>query len=91
MYVRLVNTSVGRKRPFEVCFHCFFLEQIKEVRCLCCWRLEERKKSSFHLVSLCPGSHCRKARTVFPGEVKLHYLPVSCYLEVAEVKKTNGL
>ena len=45
-------------------------------------------------MSLYPLSYCfsfNKARTIFTGKAKLHYLLVLCYLEVVEVKKTAGL
>lgn len=66
----------------------------KRDRCLCCRRLEECEKRSCHFVSLYPLSYgfpLKKARTVFTGKAKLHYLLVLCYLEVVEVKKTAGL
>lgn len=66
----------------------------KRGRCLCCWRLQECEKKGFHLVSLYPLSYwfpLQKTCTVYTGKAKLHYLAVSCYLEVVGVKKPNGL
>ena len=51
----------------------------KRDRCLCCQRLEECEKRSCHFVSLYPLSYwfpLKRARTVFTGKAKLHYLLV---------------
>lgn len=86
------KNQVSAGYAFEVCLYCFF--QIKETGAFVVAGLEECEKRSCHFVSLYPLSYwfpLKKARTVFTGKAKLHYLWVLCYLEVVEVKKTNGL
>lgn len=97
IYACLINTlvrgkpSVSRKLFWSL-FVLFFAD--KRDRCLFCRRVEECVNRRCHFVSLYPLSYwfpLKKARTIFTGKAKLHYLLVLCYLEVGEVKKTAGL
>lgn len=91
------KNQVSAGCAFEVCWYCFFFFlQIKETGAFVVegWR-NVRKEAAIlcHYILFHIGSHWKKkARTVFTGKGKsFHYLLVLCYLEVVEVKKTNGL
>lgn len=74
------KNQVSAGYSFEVCLYCFFFFFAdKRDRCLCCRRLEECEKRSCHFVSLYPLSYwfpLKRARAVFTGKAKLHYLLV---------------
>lgn len=97
IYASLINTLVGGKtkcQPDTLLKSICIVFADKRDRCLCCKRLEECAKRSCHVVSLYPLSYrfpLKKARTVFTGKAKVHYLPVLGYLGVIEVEKSAGL